>query len=96
MKNQEFKLIVKGDYAASNYTKKGSKKEILTFLRDEAHKLRRSSRLIHNLPDNVHSIDDKLHQSKLVTMASFKLSEMNIEQLLTLLNNHGVYKYQIK
>lgn len=90
------KLIIQGDYASSTYVKEGTRKEIRLFLNSEAHRLRRESRLIHNLPDNVHSIDRSKHQSELVTMAAFKLTPMSIEQLLPLINNHGVLKYKIK
>ena len=88
-------LTVKGQYSASNYTLKGSKKEILTHLREEAGEKRRESRLLHRLDDNVHSIDSNLHQSRLVTMASFDLNKMNANQIIELLNNHGVIKYSL-
>lgn len=72
---------------------KGNRKSILKQLRTEARELRRNSRLINKLSDNVHSIDENLHQSKLVTMASFDLDNKGLDELLTLLSNHGVCNY---
>jgi len=71
----------------------GNKKVVLEKLRTEAREKRRSSRIAHKLEDTVHSIDDSKHQSKLVTMASFKLENLGVDQLLDLLNNHGVTNY---
>ena len=93
MKNQT--LTVTGQYSASNYTLKGSKKEILTHLREVAGEKRRNSRLLNKLPDSVHSINENLHQSKLVTMASFDLNKMRANQIIELLNNHGVIKFSL-
>ena len=75
---------------------KGNRKSILKQLRTEARELRRNSRLINKLPDNVHSINEELHQSKLVTMASFDLENKGLEELLNLLSNHGVCKYVLE
>ncbi|MCT4665662.1 MAG: hypothetical protein N4A45_10550 [Flavobacteriales bacterium] len=78
------------------YSFKGSRKEVLEHLRQEAKRKRRDSRLTKGLPDNVHSIDENLHQAKLVTIASFKINEMGLEQLLDLLNQHGELKYAVE
>ena len=89
-------LKISGQYQSSNATVKGSKKTILNFLRDEARKLRRDSRKRHNLDNSVMSIDENLHKSKLVTIASFELNNLGTENLCELLNNHGVKKYEVK
>jgi plasmid maintenance system killer protein len=73
----------------------GNKKNILEQLRTEAREKRSSSRIAHKLEDTVHSIDENKHPSKLVTMASFRLEELAINQLLKLLNNHGITNYAI-
>jgi plasmid maintenance system killer protein len=73
----------------------GNKKQVLEDLRVEARTKRRESRLRHNLTDDVHSIDKSLHQSELVTMASFKLENKGLNDLIELLNSHGVTNYKI-
>lgn len=93
MKTQRLKVT--GQYSASNYTLKGSKKEILTHLREVTGEKRRNSRLSNKLSDTVHSINENLHQSKLVTMASFELNKMGANQIIELLNNHEVIKFSL-
>ena len=88
-------LTTTGQYAAINSTFTGTKKQVLNHLRDEARRMRRESRTSRHLPDNVHAIDENLHPSKLVTMASFRLNSLGIDSLLELMNNHGVIKYTV-
>ena len=73
----------------------GSKKNVLETLRTESREKRRSSRIAHKLDDTVHSIDKNKHLSQLVTMASFKLEQLGVIQLLNLLNSHGVTNYEL-
>lgn len=89
-------LTISGQYSASNSTFTGIKKQVLNYLRDEARRMRRESRTSRHLEDSVHAINENLHPSKLVTMASFKLNNLGIENLLELINNHGVLNYSIK
>lgn len=84
-----------GQYSSSNSIFTGTKKQVRTYLRSEASRMRRESRLVKKLDDTVHAIDSNLHISKLVTMASFTLGTLGIESLLELLNNHGVLKYTV-
>jgi hypothetical protein len=88
-------VTVTGQYVASNYTFTGTKKQVINYLRDEARRMRRESRTSRHLEDSVHAIDDDLHPSKLITMASFKLNNLGIDCLLDLINNHGVIKYTV-
>lgn len=94
MKNST--VTITGQYTSSNTTFTGTKKQVLNFLRDEARRMRRESRTLRHLPDNVHSINENLHSSKLVTMASFQLNNICLEGLLELINNHGVLRYTVK
>ena len=57
--------------------------------------MRRESRISRRLEDSVSAINEKIHPSKLVTMASFKLNNLGIDSLLELMNNHGVIKYTV-
>lgn len=86
------RLLKRNQYGNSEVVEKN----ILDYLRNECHEKRRASRLKSNLPDNVHSVDENLHQSKLVTMASFDLKNKKRQELLDLLNNHGVEKFSIE
>lgn len=90
-----YTITKSGDYKSSASTFTGTKKDALNYLRSEACRMRRESRLLHKLPDNVHSIPPDRHPSKLVTMASYHLTMMGMEQLLSLINNHGVLVYKI-
>jgi len=90
------KIIKKGQYKTSEETFEGTKKEVLSFLRDEALEMRKKSRsTMSKDKQNVHSILHEKHQSELVNLASFKIKKMNIEQLLPLMNNYGVMDYKI-
>jgi outer membrane protein assembly factor BamA len=93
MKTQ--KITINGQYASSNVTFEGTKKEVRAFLINEAREKRNASRELRKLENSVHAIDEKLHQSKLVTMASFKIPLLNNEQIIELLNAHGVLKYKL-
>jgi len=84
-----------GQYAASNSTFTGSKKQVINSLRVEASRMRRESRLSRKLEDSVHAINENSHPSRLVTMASFKINNLGMESLLELINNHGVIKYKV-
>jgi len=88
-------VSISGQYKSSDATFTGSKKQVLNFLRTEARRMRRESRTSRHLPDDVHSINENLHPSKLVTMASFKLNDLDVDALLNLINNHGVLKYKV-
>jgi len=85
-------LTVKGQYSSSNYTLTGSRKEVYNHLITLAKEKRRQSRLLNKLDDSVHSLPANKHQSKLVTIASFKINSQNVIELL---NNHGVLKFAI-
>ncbi len=89
-------VTAKGEHRATESTFTGTKKRVLDFLRSEAREIRRGSRISNGLKDDVHSIDRSEHQSELVTMACFKLQDMRMEQILELINNHGVIKYTVK
>ena len=73
----------------------GTKKQVISHLRDEARRMRRESRTSRHLKDSVHAINENLHTSKLVTMASFQLNNLGLESILELINNHGVIKYTV-
>ncbi len=88
-------VTTSGNYASSNSSFTGTKKEVLNYLRVEACKMRRESRMAKHLPDNVHAIDISLHPSELVTVASFSLNNMSIEHLLRIMNKHGIIRYAI-
>ena len=88
-------VTISGQYASSNSTFSGSKKQVLNFLRESACGMRRDSRVSRHLPDNVHSIPEDLHTSKLVTMSFFSLNKKGIVDILKLINLHGVLKYNI-
>ena len=93
------KYLVKktGQYQSSNGSFKFNKrKDVLNFLRIEAHRMRRESRILMGKKfDNVDSLPRHFHKSELVTMASFNLEKLGMEQLLKLINNHGVIKYEV-
>jgi hypothetical protein len=93
MKNS---IKITGDYESSNSTFTGTEKETLKFLRKEALKMRKDSRSMRNLPNTVHAISAELHQSKLVTMASFAIKRLGIDSLIELINSRGVLKYTIE
>ena len=86
-------IEITGQYKNSNMIVTGNKKNILSFLRDEARTKRRESRLTNKLEDHVGGISRDLHPSKLVTMASYHLMKKGVKELLELLNDHGVLKY---
>lgn len=88
----KFQITVSNQYGTS-YMYEGYKKAMLTKLRDIAASKRRASRQLHGLTDDVFSINSKLHQSRLVTMASFDLNQLGSEQIVKLLNDHGVEKF---
>lgn len=87
------KILIDNQYSTSKF--EGTKKEVLSFLRNEAYTKRRESRQLKGLPDNVMSIDEGLHNSKLVTMASFKINSLDVNCLIKLLNSHGVVKFKV-
>jgi hypothetical protein len=75
------------------YTKSFStKKEAYAFLISLAKQKRLTSRKVAGLPCNVISLVNK-HQSELVNIASFKINPSNV---LSLLNAHGVQKFEIE
>jgi phage host-nuclease inhibitor protein Gam len=84
-------IKINNQYSTSTFT--GTTKEVANFLRTEAKLKRRESRLRAKLNDSVTALPSHLHQSKLVTMASFALNSLDAKSLMTLLNNHGVVKY---
>jgi hypothetical protein len=86
---------ISGQYKSSNATFEGTKKEVRNFLINTAKEVRRNSRLLRRLEDSVHAISSDKHVSKLVTMASFKIQTLSNEQIVELLNNHGVIKYSL-
>ena len=90
------KITISGQYQSSNSSFEGTKKQVLNFLRTEAKRMRRESRTSRHLDDSVHSIPEQKHPSKLVTIASFKLNDMRMEDIIKLINNHGVLKYTVK
>lgn len=71
----------------------GSKKEVLAFLRNEVLTKREDSRKVKKLAFNVHSLPVDAHSSKLVTVAAFKIKQLGKNDLIELLNAHGVQKY---
>jgi len=87
-------IQINGQYASSNATFKGTKKEVRAFLIKTAKEKRRASRQLRNLEDSVHAINSNLHQSNLVTMASFDIQKLSNQEIVKLLNNHGVIKYR--
>jgi hypothetical protein len=90
-------LHTTGEYSTSNSTMKfAGKKQLLAYLRSEARRLRTNSRSMRKLPLTVHAISAHLHPSKLVTMASFELQKLGVQELVTLLNYHGVIKYNVE
>jgi len=88
-------ITITGDYNSSNATFEGTKKEVLEFLKKEALTMRKQSRELRRLPNTVHAINNDLHQSKLVTMASFAIEKLGAENLIELMNSHGVFKYEM-
>jgi hypothetical protein len=92
MKNS---VQITGQYKSSNATFTGTKKEVRNFLIETAKEKRRASRTSRHLEDSVHAICETKHQSKLVTMASFKIQLLSNEQIIELLNNHGNLKYTL-
>lgn len=76
------------------YTKSFStKKEAYAFLISLAKQKRLTSRKVAGLPCNVMSLLVNKHQSELVNIASFKINPSNV---LSLLNAHGVQKFEIE
>ncbi len=86
-----------GQYNASKVIIEGNKKTILNFLRAEALTMREQSRqTIKGYDSSVHALYGKeKHTSEIVNLASFKIKQMNIEQLLPLMNAHGVMTYVV-
>lgn len=95
VKSEEITVTTTGQYQSSLTTFTGTKKQVLNYLRDLAVNFRRQSREAKKLPNSVHSIDVNLHPSKLVTMASFKIKTLGIQESISLLNNHGVLSFSI-
>lgn len=91
------KITKTGEYTASQETLNGSKKEILAYLRGEALEMRKGSRdTMKGVANDVHSIiGAKKHTSEVVNLATYDIKQMNIEQLLPLVNAHGVMSYEI-
>lgn len=87
------KLTKKGNYESSQVTIEGNKKMILAYLRDEALTMREDSRQVMKCRPTVHALHIKKHTSKIVNLASFAIKKMGIDQLLPLMNVHGVMKY---
>jgi hypothetical protein len=92
------KVIKKGQYASSAETFEGTRKEVLNYLRNEALTIREQSRA--TMPKefrNVHAIlGEHKHPAEIVNLASFKIKQMGIKQLLPLMNAHGVFNYSIE
>jgi RNase P protein component len=89
------KLVVKSNQYGIQEQFIGSSKETHNYLLSEAKTKRRNSRIAHRLTDSVHSLPHTAHQSELVIIASFDLNSMSNEKLITLLNAHGVVKYEL-
>lgn len=91
------KITRTGDYESSKEVVEGKKRAILTYMRSEALRMRKESRM--TMPKelrDVHSIiGADRHISEVVNLASFQINQMNIEQLLPLINAHGVMSYSI-
>ena len=99
MKTLELKIT--GDYEVSNTIFKGTKKQVLFFLRSKALDMRMSGRqTILRKKEDWNKINglsgDKKHNSELVNLASFQINQMGREQLLPLMNAHGVMTYEVK
>lgn len=92
------KAIKKRQYASSQEMFEGSKKEVLAFIRNEALTMREQSRqTIKGYKPTVHALHGAQKQiSKLVNIASFKINQMNINNLIDLLNAHGLSNYTIE
>lgn len=92
------KAIKKGQYKSSEKTVEGNKREILSFLRDEALIMRDQSRqTIKNYEPTVHALHGlQRHISKIVNLASFAIKKMDINKLLPLMNEHGVITYTVE
>lgn len=88
-------LTITGQYASSNEIITGSKRLVLLELRYKALKMRKDSRATIKLFKNVHSLPKNTHQSELVNMASYDLNKLGIDQLLPLMNAHGVLKFNV-
>lgn len=71
----------------------GSKKEILKATRLQALDIREATRKNEGLTYDVHAL--RGHRSKLVCAASYNINQMDINQLLHLLNQHGSATYAI-
>ena len=96
-KTKTMTITKKGQYASSNETFEGSKREVLSYLRAEALTMREQSRQV--MPKsvrNVHAILKNKHSSELVNLATYKLKELGIDQLLPLMNVHGVFNYSMQ
>jgi len=91
----ETTLNISGQYQSTNAKFKGTKKEVRAFLISTAKEVRRASREMRRLEDSVHAISEDKHPSKLVTMASYKIQTLSNEQIIDLLNGHGVVKYSL-
>lgn len=86
-----------GQYASSTKEVEGNKATILEFLRSEALTMREESRqTIKGYTPTVHALqgNDK-HTSEIVNIASFKINQMGINNLVILMNAHGVMTYKI-
>ena len=94
LKMIDYKIMIKvtSPYGVNNLV--GSRKDLLAQLRYIAKEKRRSSRLNKGFEDSVHSIDRGLHQAELVTMSSWKIDELDVDPLISLLNDHGIKKFQ--
>jgi hypothetical protein len=85
---------VTGVYASSATTLTGTKREVLAQLRLKASLMRRNSRKLMK-QDNVHSLITNKHQSPLVNLASYQLNQLGLNELLNVMNAHGVLKFKI-